>query len=991
MALDKNSIQIPFGQGVDTKTDSKQVPVGKLLNLKNAVFNTGGELQKRNGFNKLSTLPAEDATTLTTASGNLVATGKNLYAYSADTDQWLNQGMVQPVSLSVQALVRDSESQTTVDSVTHSNGMSFTVYTDASGSYYQVYSEALVVREALPATANQPRCFILGRYFIVTFIATVLGSPHLQYIAVPINRPDEPTAATDISTQIDSLTAAYDGFVANNNLYLSWNGSDGGGAIRSAYMTQVLVLNAASTIPGENGDLISVTADTSQSTPVIWVSWWDDTSNDLKTAAYGPTLLPVLSTTVVSASIELEALTSIATDMAVTLYCDIQNDYSYAAIRTDYLSKVSVTQAGSVGSFSTFLRSVGLASKPFYGPEDETFMWVAYGGSLQPSYFLINDSGDIIAKLAYSNGIGFPTTQILPQVSVNDGMYSVGYLIKDTLQPVNKTQGSEVVSAVYASTGVNRCDFTINTAQQHSSDIAGALHLTGGMIWEYDSVQPVEHSFHVWPEDVDVTTSASGGFLTAQEYFYVATYEWTDAAGQLHRSAPSIPFSITTTGSTSSNTVNIPTLRLTYKPNARIVIYRWSVAQQTYYQVTSITSPLINDPTVDQLTYVDTLADSSIIGNTILYTTGGVVENIAAPASDCSALFKSRMFVLDSSNKNLLWYSKQVIEETPVEFSDLFTLYVAPTTGAQGSTGPITALSAMDDKLIIFKSNAIYYLTGTGPDNTGKNNDFTDPVFVTSTSGCNNQNSIVFTPLGIMAQSNKGIWLLKRDLGTEYIGADVEAYVQGARVNSAVVVPGTNQVRFVLDTGITLMYDYYYGQWGVFDGIPAISSTLYNGQHTILNSFNLVLQETPGSYLDNSNPVLMSLTTSWIKLLGLQGFQRAYYFFLLGSFVSSHRLNIGISYDFNPSKVQTIAITPINTTTTWGSDPSWGALSPWGGGDLIEQWRVFFSRQKCQSVQISIDELQGSAEGSGLTLSGLNFVIGGKKSYPKLPAKQSVG
>ncbi len=151
-----------------------------------------------------------------------------------------------------------------------------------------------------------------------------------------------------------------------------------------------------------------------------------------------------------------------------------------------------------------------------------------------------------------------------------------------------------------------------------------------------------------------------------------------------------------------------------------------------------------------------------------------MVENIGAPPTSVMTLFKSRLFLVDAEDKNLLWYSKQVIESTPVEMSDLFTLFVAPTIGAQGNTGPITALSSMDDKLIIFKKNAIYYLVGVGPDNTGASNDFSDPVFVTSTVGCDEQNSIVFTPNGLQFQSDKGIWLLGRDLSTTYIGSPVE-------------------------------------------------------------------------------------------------------------------------------------------------------------------------------------------------------------------------
>ena len=165
---------------------------------------------------------------------------------------------------------------------------------------------------------------------------------------------------------------------------------------------------------------------------------------------------------------------------------------------------------------------------------------------------------------------------------------------------------------------------------------------------------------------------------------------------------------MTTTGTgTGFITLVVPPATATMKQSVRIVGYRWSVAQQVYYQFTSVTSPVISNPNAI-MTITDTLADNQIVGNTILYTTGGVVEDIAAPAVKHSCLFKNRLFVIDAEDQNVLWFSKQVIEATPVEMSDLLTLYVAPTTGSQGSTGPMQCLSAMDDKLIIFKKNAIY-------------------------------------------------------------------------------------------------------------------------------------------------------------------------------------------------------------------------------------------------------------------------------------------
>lgn len=1001
MAIQKSGYNIPFGQGLDLKTDPNQVVAGKMLALQNTVFNSG-QLTKRNGFGDLTTLPTGNAaTTLTTLNGNLLATGANLYAYSQDTNQWFNRGSIQPVDLSTIPLVRNAQSQSTVDAAIAANGLVCTVYKSASAAYYQVNDsvtgQAIISQTALAATATNARVNLLGRNFIITYTITVAGSPHLEYIAIPTNMPNTPGSRVTISTQISSLTAGYDAKVSNDRLYLAWDGNDGGGAVRLAYLTSTLVVSSAVVLAGSVAELVSIAIDSSASTDVVWVSFWDSSTTNLHATARNQNLSAILGVTTAATALTLVTLTSIAKNGMMQIFYENDNDYSYVAIQTDFISKVSVTQAGVVGTPSVVLRSVGLASKAFYNSSGTAFMLVTYAGAFQPTYFLMDEFGNVSAKLAYSNGGGYMQSQVLPNVTIADDVLQVPYLIKDLLVSVNKAQGAVDVGGIYTQTGINLVTMSINIQGQSNEEIANALHLSGGILWEYDSVKPVEHGFHLWPEDLTVSTNGAGGFLTAQQYYYVFCYEWTDAQGKLHRSAPSIPIGKVTTGATSTNTINVPTLRVTYKssPNAvRLVGYRWSAAQQVYYQFTSIQSPTLNNPAVDSIAVVDTLADSAILGNTILYTTGGVIENIGAPPSADITTFKSRAWVIDAEDPLLMWYSKQVVSGVPVEFSDLLTVYVAPWAGTPNPTGPLKCLSNMDDKLIMFKKDAIGYLTGTGPDNTGAQNDFSEPTCITATVGCENPNSIAVTPIGLMFQSNKGIWLLGRDLSTKYIGADVELY-NDATIVSALTIPGTNQVRFNLDTGVVLVYDYYYGQWGTFNNVPGISSTLYQGMHTYLRSTGLVRQETPNLYLDGTDPVLVKVTTAWFKLTNLQGFQRAYCFYLLGQYLSAHKLNIEIAYDYNPSIAQSLVITPTNSNTYFGDDTLFGSGSPFGGPSSVEQWRVFFKTQKCQSVQISITEIYDATKnqpaGEGFSLSGLNLVFGGKATYPKMSAKNSAG
>ncbi len=1001
MSLNKTEVPINFSKGLDLKSDPHQVQVGNFLALQNSVFTTTGRLTKRNGFNNITTLPNDNQTTLTTLNDNLIATGSNLYAFSQDTNQ---------------SIVRASTGQSAPDIALAPNGLLLTVYIDSTLPYYQisdsVTGQQIVARTALPATAFSPRVVVMGVYFIITYIVLTGGTNRLHYIAIPISQPSVPGPDTTISTDVAPTSPGYDTTVINDKMYFAWAANSN--IIKTQYLTSALALSTvANQAFTADATLVSISADGPSN--VVYVTYFATTPGG-KTIAYDLTLTPIMAPSISNGGNPIRTAVSIANGRSIIIY--YANPRSFGSfdpphIIVDFVFQVILTLpvsgvgTGTISGVTTVKRNASIASKPFV-KDGLYYILLTYGNtnqadpqynSNQPTYFLVDQNGNTYLKIAYSNGGGYPTTQVVPSVYLQNGNYYLPYLISDFLTTVNKGTNLPTgtpVNAIYTQLGINLAIFSLNTVGQQSSEIADALHLTGGQLWEYDGVRPVELGFHLYPETIVSRPSATGGLLTAQTYFYSFTYEWTDNQGNLHRSAPSIPVKITTTGATSSVEFDVNTLLFTYKapPNpVRIVGYRWSTAQQIYYQFTSITSPPLNVLNQSSIVISDTLADSAILGNPILYTTGGVVENIGAPACIASCLFNNRLFIISAENRNLLWFSKVVIQNVPVEMSDLLTKYVAPTTGAQGSTGPMTALGAMDDKLIIFKKDAIYYINGTGPDNTGANDGFSDPIFITGTVGCANPNSVVLIPDGIMFQSDKGIWLLARDLSTRYIGAPVEQF-NNEIIESAEAIPGTNQVRFII-SNTTLMYDYFFAQWGTHTNVRGISGTLYQGAHTYLNDLGQVYQEQSGLYSDGAKPVLMSLTTSWINIAGLQGYERFYFMHLLGTYFTPFKLNVQMAYNYNPSPTQATLVTPDNFVGPWGSEANWGSGGPWGGPGNIFEARVFPTTQKCESFQLTITEVYdaslGVMAGQGLTLSGLELTVGIKKGYRVQSAGRSFG
>jgi hypothetical protein len=1014
----KQPINFSFLQGLDLKRDPYQVQVGSFLSLVNTVFDKVGRLTKRNGFPYLTPLPNTTTSYLTTFNGDLQAVGEDLLALSSQQNQWLDKGSIHPLQLSVLPLVRNSLNQGYSDSAIAPNGLIMTAYQQSSptgnGFYYivadSVTGQNVVEPSALPsadATYGTPRVYVVGNYFVVLYTQQPSSGVYsLNYMAIPwTNTNTPPVTAEIVGAYKQASTVAFDAVLLNNTLYISYSGTS---SVMMTSLSSLLDLSVTIIVdPSNPGTVFTMAADAPNSR--IWVAYW---GTDGYAAAVSSALAVVLAPTEIISSGTVLNLASTVTSSIFNFWYEESASVYDDGISPNYITGNTCTFLGTVGSPVVTVRSVGLASKAFL-VDNVSYFLSAFDSLYQPTYFIIDATAStsaapvVVAKIAYQNGGGYQLTG-LPNVILSPaGNYCCPYLYKDLIQSVNKNtnvpNGSQV-AGIYSQTGINLASFEFTTDGIASTEIGENLNLTGGFLWMYDGYLPVENNFFLYPDDISAVASNTSGSMEPRQYYYQVTYEWTDNQGNAFRSAPSIPVTVTLSDKTSV-TIQVPTLRLTYKISSKvkICIYRWSNIQQSYYQVTSITSPILNDTTIDSISYTDTLSDATILGNNLLYTTGGVVEDVNGPSSSILALFDDRMWMVDAEDPNLMWYSKQVIEATPVEMSDLFTYYVAPTTGAEGSTGPITALYPMDDKLIIFKANALYYINGTGPDNTGANSGYpTTAIFIASTVGCSNPRSIVMTPNGLMFQSNKGIWLLGHDLSTVYIGAPVEDF-NDVEVTSAVCVPGTNQVRFGLQTTTPedtafLLYDYFVNQWGEFEGIQSVSSTLYQNLHTIVNQYGQVSQELANTYLDGTVPVLMSFTTSWLQLAGLRGYMRAFWFSFLGTFLSPHKMNYSIAYDYEQSPTQSDLISPssLNYAVPYGNQPFYGGsgADTYGSYNLMN-WRVFLTRQRCKAFQISMQEAfdptYGTVSGPGLTLSGLSCMVGLKSSYAPVPQNQQIG
>lgn len=1027
MALVKESITFNFTHGIDTFVDPNQLPLGKFQYLQNSIFIQAdgvGKLQKRNGYINLAALDSTSSF-ITTYSNDLVSISNTaLKAYSQSTGQFQTIAPITPLQLSVTPLIRNAYSQPAFD-MSIRNGQACIAYLEnasfGSGSGLfprQRFAVAdintgqlLIPPTTITSTIGTISQKSISRVFnIGSQFAVFSGIPNanvssgsfgsLQYFTINQNNLTVSSAViftNSYSAQTvgsASFGTGFDGIVSSNSLYFAWyaGSASGKSGVMATSFSNNLTQGSVASITQSNAAVtgLSICADNVGPSPSrLWYSCIGQPSGGVLInalmVAYSDYNFGTISSTGNSNFLlgNFNSVVSYAVNGTMTFLLGATTGFVNltVAMREDLLYKGFVNLNFSNGFNITNIPGSNLApaSKPVVIGSDSYFL-ASFNSTYQSTYFLMNSASQVISKLSYGNGGGTYATDVPTLQTIGSSLF-VGYLNKETITGVNKLTniGSFTQTAgIYAQTGINLSKFNFTTSAINTIETANNLHINGGQVYHYDSQVLDELNFNFYPDFIDVNTGNQTlvGSMSPQTYYYVAVYEYTDNKGNIFRSAPSIP-QIATIASGTANAIIVtsPTYLLTSKPFSaiRTTFYRWSQNQQVYYQATSQTSPLTNtDPFAIALgtaSFVDRQSDAAILGNNILYTNGGVVEDDAPPAATALTMFDDRMWLIDSEDPNLLWYSKTILEGTPVEFSQLLTYFVPPTTATGAPTGPVTAFAPMDDKLILFKNQTIYYVNGTGPDNTGANSQYSpSPIFVISGVGCTNQNSIVLTPMGLMFQStSKGLWLLKRDLSVDYIGKDVALY-SSANVVSACLIQNTNQVRFTLNNGITLMYDYLEDAW-VVNTNNGQSACIYQGLHTYLTTNGSIYQENPGSYLDGTVPVVMQFQTGFINpTSAIQGFQRMYYAYPLGTFLSGNTYTMGIAYDYNPAIVQTATINPTNTL---------------GSGSMIEQWQIGFKQGQCQSFQLTFNEISSGLAGAGLSLSGVTLEYGKKKSYPR--------
>ena len=320
--------------------------------------------------------------------------------------------------------------------------------------------------------------------------------------------------------------------------------------------------------------------------------------------------------------------------------------------------------------------------------------------------------------------------------------------------------------------------------------------------------------------------------------------------------------------------------------------------------------------------------------------------------------------------------------------------------------GAIVALHDMDGQVVVFKEHAIYIFDGDGPLPNGDSSQtgFSTPALVTSDVGCTDPASIALTPLGLVFKSAKGIMLLDRGKSVNYVGAPVEAY-NGQTIRRATLMQDRTQVVFLTDSGLTLLYDYFFQQWSTYTNHEGFDAQIVDGSYYYLRTDGRVFKETPGVYSDAGKPIRLRLETAWIKMVDyLQGFARFYHAHLIGDWVSPHQLVMQVQLDYGNHWSQPAYLDATNASSssgwitgsqagTIGAEPIGGSEygdGPYGDGPYggtppgLYQWRMHLGLVG-QAIRFRIEDFQAEGQlGASFELAELTLT-GGVKGPVRKP------
>jgi len=990
MPMEDANVSLPFAQGIDAKTDPKQMSSGKLLGLKNGVFRKGGIIEKRKGFRSLGTsvsqtTPADlgSPTVLAAHEDELIAQDNgNFFSKGETSGDWTigseyyeaplitSSISERPVTASLSSTA--SSRRIGLDGA-YNNGLEcylwgtlagsirVTVRDSVTGAYHMISETVSGAETGLVRTRVIPH----NDGFLLVYEREFLILRLLYTTEIKGTTPS--VLETEVAQTISPLTGIWD---VHTNTVVTVDGKTKRMNPIAAYIDSTNDLYFAQF--DETGTLItsSATAMSIGTEASVAVAYHPDVAV-VSAMVYGSTTSEIYTRNVDGTLSSASSSTGITISgtMIHSGGCYSPADKSRSGEDDCFMFvssvagspiKDSVTEFTSVGTTGSYTQEdhelwtgAIIASKPF-SYLNKTYVTVRNLSDEQAAYYIVTEAQHApVARFAV--GVGPTQTvydesateyQILSSVTQVDGLSKIPskfFFSLPTIEATLETTTDEINSS-------RAVEFDFNGKAPSYAFFAEATVFAGPVALHYDGTRLTELGFLNYPENIDLTTAASGGALSDGTYSVVVLYSYYDSGTRRYVSGVSTPVSITLSGGGSAQTIvaDVPRVNFTHKQGYFIEIYATEAAGTTHY-LQAVSAQNQGDSGDD----TTTISAAIQTDTRIVYTDGGVLSNSAPPPSAAVTVRRDRLFMA-ASDGNVFFTNKEV-SSLGAEFSD--TLFIAP----NKNRGGLTNIATQDGKVVVFSERGIQYFDGDGPNTLGIGA-FTKPRDIISSTGALPGKPLATASKGTFYISSRGVELLDRSLSNLFIGSPVQG-VLGEDVHSILWSQTDDEVLFFDRKGQTAVYNYFFDQWSTFD-LNTASAVMWQDNVTILTPEGKVLTRSD-IYCDESGSYSLVIDTPWVKATDIQGWQRIRDISLIGDSITKHRFKVTIYHDYNEvgTQVRTLDVK---------------------AGVTPHQFQFKPSRQKCQSIRFRIEDTELNGTEQSYKLSHMQLRVRPKRGLGKL-------
>ena len=996
MSLNWQVFPIPLGKGgLDGKSDSKAIPVGKFETLKNCDLTAPGAIKKRPGFTALTMTMLGGGTLGAATHGirRLLVRGSELIVikdyvagedgnllskYGQTGSGWIRQGYGQRLLASHVSIIRPAVFLGDARTQDHGASSTLSVYAweDGAGAIRYAVCDVGGERSGV-AYENQITSAIRPK--VVAYGAS--GQVWIFYVdsstwEIKVRKLTPGSTSTTTTTLITGVinsatTSSFDVAVYGTTALIAFVSS-------TANTVKVRIVDTTPAVSATtfdwnhgtaNANCVGIAVDASNGNVGI-VACLD--SVGVLGIIRSATLTAVAAQTTIFAGGQEYRNTTCCFSSTNVLNVAAENYDSANLTPEAYTVRLYTLTTGAVAASNLTLGPAGLAMKMFLRGSD-LFVGCVYPQGIQPVYGLYDVENDQWVGKALSGTAGGLTVRDghLPQVSsMGSDVYLVAGLrarLLDTQEGPTTPMSSR---AAREPVGI-RIEFEPATA--YCSAMAGnTLYIASSMPMSYDGSAVGVAGFTNFPYSPTLTASNGTGSMALGTYYYRFYYETYNAQGERTMSTFAAAATITLVGAEDTVTLTVPRLwqwaeldgytslacfRTLVNPTAASPFYRCSSPDPTstgnncYVTVNGGVS------------FVDGMTDVTLATKELDYQNTGELDNIPWPSCKVMASSGTRLFLGGLEEPYRVMASKLIFAGDQPAFNEALAI------DTPGATGPVTALAVIDNTLFIFKPSLVYAVDARGPDNLGGGEQFSEPRVIAGDVGAIDWRSVVVAKPGVFFQSQKGLRLITRSLELQDVGQEVETNFLGATVISACAPIGTSQVRFQMATR-TMIYDYELGYWsehtdpGTKGQVTLVDST-GTAQLYVASGTKILARDTT-VWTDDSSNYEMRWKTGVIPFRGLQGQACLRRVSLTGTYRAAHTANLVIYPNGESS----------------GTTYSHAAAAAY-------PFRVHLAKKKLSGVQIEFYESGSAGTQQVAEHHELALEVGYKPGVAKLPSAQS--